>query len=207
MSMRILLSLFLALPLSAQFQRFTFGVTGGVPLGRLTQYSSDESKRYTFGLSVEAALNENVSLLFNPLYKRTGVSYQFGPVPTLFPPQILENVTRIRAHSFELPLIGKYTFGRASRSWRPFLGAGFAFQTAQQTIKTRQILLENEQRRSFESRHDFRTNFDVGAVFSAGVTFRKGRFQYGPELRFTRWGAPGDTHPRNQAQALFQIRF
>src|SRR5262245_14801968 len=77
-----LLFLLVSIPLAAQTERFSFGVTGGVPFGRMTSrvpFGPDESRRYTAGLNAEAYLNDHVSLNFNPLYKRTGA--RFGLVP------------------------------------------------------------------------------------------------------------------------------
>src|SRR5438045_4070089 len=136
--MRSLLCLFVCLPLAAQTRPFFFGLTGGIPFGRITSsvpFGPDESRRYTFGITLGAALNEHISVEFNPLYRRTGE--RFGLVPGFFPfifdgatQQVLANTGHVRGHSLELPVIGKYTFREAGKAWRPFAGAGFAFQTS-----------------------------------------------------------------------------
>ena len=200
----------------AQTERFTFGVTGGVPFGRVTSsnpYGPDESKRYTVGLSFDAWLNEHVSLNFTPLYKRTGARY--GIVPNTYinigadTQRIYENYGQVRGHSLELPVIGKYTFRPASKTWRPFFGAGFAFQTAFETVENRVVVRDanggNQQ--TIDAKYDRRTPWDVGAVAATGLSIRHGRIEYLPELRVTRWGNPNTGHGRTQGQFLFSIRF
>src|SRR5437764_4662711 len=84
--MRSLLFLLVCLPLAAQTRSFFSGLTGGIPFGRITSsvpFGPDEPRRYTFGVTLGAALNEHISVEFNPLYRRTGA--RFGRVPGCFP--------------------------------------------------------------------------------------------------------------------------
>lgn len=211
------LTLFLAaaLNLAAQSQRFSFGFTGGVPLttpGPSDSFFHNESRRYTLGVTFELFLNDQISLNLNPLYKRTGSSLSWNFPSVSEPgtvPQALAASSRIRNHSIELPVIGKYTFRPAGVSWRPFAGAGFALQKAHQDSQDRNVVWfpDPGQTRVAEGASDRWTSMDVGAVFASGVNFRRGRFTFAPELRYTRWGASNATHRRNQAEALFSIRF
>jgi hypothetical protein len=178
------------------------------------EHLPDQSPPYTFGVAVEPTLNEHISVLFNPLYRRTGV--RFGLVPNSLPiltdpdsQQILENSGQVRSNSFQFPVIGKYTFRPAAKTWRPLAGAGFAFQTSWQSIENRVVLRDNalDTTWTIDAKYSNRTPFDVGAVFSTGVNLRHGRFRYAPELRFTRWGSPNTSHGRSQFDALFSVRF
>ena len=208
--------LMVCFPLAAQMEHFSFGLTGGVPLNRSTAtipFGPDESRPYTFGVALEASLDDRISVLFNPLYRRTGARYGYVPnsLAILSDPTVtwLENTGQIRSNSFQFPVIGRYTFRRTARSWKPFAGGGFAFQTSWQTIQNRIVYFDNiaNTTRTIDSKYNSRTPFDVGAVFSTGLVIRRGRFRYTPELRFTRWGRPDTGHSRSQFDALVSFRF
>lgn len=169
-------------------------------------FSQVDPGRFTGGLSFEAYLNEHVSLDFNPLFQRSRneqfVLQQFGT-------QTVQTNTSSENYSINLPVMGKYTFGDAGRSWRPFAGAGFAFQTAWQANRRESIFRDaagNEVQRSSTS-FDTWARYDVGAVFTAGIRLGTGRVQYVPELRYTRWGGGNPTHARNQPEFLVTVRF
>ena len=214
--MRLIFFLLLSIPALAQWKHLSLGVTGGVPFNRMTSsvpFGPDESKRYTVGITIEAKLNEHVSVNFNPLYKRTGV--RFGLLPNtnlvlLEGDQLVASSSQVRSHSLELPVIGKYTFRSGDRKVRPFLGAGFSFQTAWQRYDTN-ILIRNAARATQSTilmSDRFRTPFDVGAVASAGVNIRQGWVTVAPEIRFTRYAdAYSLTHRRSQTEFLLSLRF
>jgi hypothetical protein len=198
------------MPVVAQDQRFSFGVTAGLPLDKTTSNmgsSRVDNNRFTFGVSIEGYLNEHLSVDFNPLYKRTTSYFSnttFSGVGNTLSVVFLEQASK--NHSLELPVIGKYTFREKGKRWRPFVGAGFAFQTAWQTDRTlsqfggaNSGLLANQ--------GDKRTPFDAGAVFSAGLRMGKGRFQVVPELRYTRWGVGNLAHHQDQPEFLLTFRF
>jgi hypothetical protein len=197
--------------------RFSFGVTGGVPLGRMTAWNSalshDESRRYTFGPSVDLSLTDKLSITVNPLYKRLGNTWSGGislidPGPDIAF-QYSNRFVSSRAHSLELPVIGKYHFGDGERRWRPFVGAGFAFQTAwmkeSSELVTRDKATGELSFQSFTSER--RTSTDTGVVASAGLSFRQGPLVFLPEIRYTRWGSASSARDRHQADALLTIRF
>ena len=207
--MRLFCFFMLTLPLAAQTSRFTLGITGGVPLGSITSSAGrEESKRYTFGPLLEISFTEHITVAVNPLYKRTG--WSFPPYSGVTPEvEFRFDGTRSRSHSLELPVIGKYSFGAANRRWRPFLGSGFAFQAAWQRTETRGSLrnLETNMVQSLDLGSELRTPTDVGAVASAGISLRRGRFAFVPEIRYKRWGSSSSARSRHQADFLFSIRF
>ncbi len=214
--MRLISIFLLSLPLLAQWNHVSLGVTGGVPLNRMTTsvpFGPDESKRYTFGITVETSLNEHVSVNFNPLYKRTGIRYGLLPgisYPFSTEEQLVQSSASVRSHSLELPVIGKCTFRGGDRRIRPFLGAGFSFQTAWQHTDNSLLLRSNATNatRTLLVTDEFRTAFDVGAVASAGVNVKQGWATLAPELRYTRWGdAYSFNHRRSQLEFLLSLRF
>jgi hypothetical protein len=224
--------LLLSLPLVAQERRFTFGITGGVPLGSLRAQGygptgngdaapvSIGQERYTAGLSFEAYFNDHLSVDFNPLYRRStaqafsshqaGVIINPGATPTV---QYIDESLTTQNYSIQMPVVGKYTFRDAGETWRPFVGAGFGFQTAwqnnRQTTSISQVTPPGPLS-VFDSKatsYDSWATFDSGAVFSAGVRLSTGRFQFVPEFRYTRWGAANNTQGRNAPEILVTFRF
>jgi hypothetical protein len=206
--------------LSAQAPYFSFGLSGGVPLSRGTgsiPYGPDQSPRYTLGLNLEASFTDHISVVFNPNYRRTGVDYGIvpgsvlsaGSVIVILAQPLVANSGTVRSNSLELPVIGRYTFQRPSEKVRPFAGAGFALQTAWQTVHNTVTLADQTSNttQTYNSLTTNRTAFDTGVVVSAGAVVRQGRFRYLPELRFTRWGNANTSHFRSQLEALFSVRF
>jgi outer membrane protein W len=107
-------------------------------------------------------------------------------------------------------VIGKYTFRDGDRKLRPFLGAGFAFRTSWQETRNELTLRDTTTglERTVRSLNRYRTQFEVGAVASAGVNLKRGRFLLAPELRYTRWGTAYNLdRNRNQAEFLLSVRF
>ena len=197
-------------------ERVSLGVTGGVPLGRVTPGHSvdkEESRRYTLGPSVDLSLTGKWSVTVNPLYKRTGSTvaypaYFFDPGPDSAV-QFGNQPSRMRSHSLELPVIGKYQFGRDHSRWRPFVGTGFAFQTAWQEASNRYVTRAKDTGALtfFDNTFSRRTATDTGVILSTGLTFRRGPLQFSPEIRYTRWGSASPARNRHQADALLTIRF
>jgi Outer membrane protein beta-barrel domain len=213
--------LLIAAPLAGQVSgsRFSFGVTGGVPLGRMTpKYAfHDESRRYTVGPTVDVSLSANFSVSAGLLYKRRGLSFGGGGNQSFFfdtpvdvPFQYTAIATGVRSHSLELPVLAKYHFGNQSRRWRPFAGTGFAFQTAFDSNVSSYFVRNKESGKVDFVRYkdsDRRRPTDTGVILSSGISFKKGPFEFSPELRYTRWGSSGSSRNRHQADALLTIRF
>jgi hypothetical protein len=186
----------------------------------LAPYDADTSRRYTVGPSVEFAVTDHFSVQFNPLYRRfrSDLPFHITTSPTLF--QTSTGITstgtqtigygyRTSTNAWELPLIAKYYFGRPDSSWRFFAGTGYSFALGWQRTKGTQ---------SFQTSQDpsvsivpidfsYRTPTQVGAVFSEGVSWQKGRWALAPELRYTRWGNSGGPRHRNQFDLLVTLRF
>lgn len=215
--MRILLTLIL----SSSFlcaQDVSFGVKGGwvgpEAYSGIGQRFSDESKQYTFGPSVEVQLPWGLAAEFDVLYRRIGFDrMQFdGGGSTLFN-------DRQRSNNWEFPLLAKYG-PRSFRGARPYVLAGWSTR-----------LVNNQDLFSLRSVPNFgngtwnifdSTTYRVphvtvhGVVAGAGVEFRKARFRFTPEFRYTRWnqffGNPtslrfhyGSTP--DQFQVLFGVSF
>lgn len=216
--MRLFLFL-LAAPLAfAQSERISFGLTGGGALTRPTSknpFVPDESRRYILGPDVRFALTENVSLRFNPLYRRLGQTLGgvLGEVPLRPNEEFIGGVTRLRGNTIELPVLGQYHFGGANRKWRPFAGAGFSFQRTFGQRQKNAFQVRNTETGSIQTAESYPARpsvSEVGAVFATGIEFKWKRLRYSPEFRYSLW--PGSTPApfrasRGQFDALFSIRF
>ena len=165
-------------------QTYSFGVKGG---GFFTDPAerADDSSKYVVGPMAEIGFGPRVAVEVNPLYSRFGTSLSTG---------------RVRGHSVEFPVLGKYYFADREGAVRPFVSSGFAF---------RNIWFDGlRSNRGLSGRRVNSTEPAVGAVFGGGASFRASIFRFSPEARYTRWG--GFNYPAtnvNQVQALLGISF
>jgi hypothetical protein len=194
----------------AQDRPFTFGFTAGAPLTKGVNFGNDESRRYTLGILGEYRFTDHISVQVNPLYRRTGTSSFFrGSFITGPNTEILTGATRDRSHNLDLPVLGKYYFGAPTRSWRPFLGAGFSLNTAWREFEVNQLERNTAtgETKSSVIRSSSRVRLDTGAVAAAGVDFRVPRVHIAPEFRYTFHGGYTEANRRrNQVDFLVSFR-
>jgi len=199
---------------SPLFDRFSFGVTGGVVL-RGDGYTA-KADRFTLGPSIEFAATRHISVQFNPLYKRLDSDsiIFFGTTPFVTVGQlgITTNTVLLTSHTrtnaWEFPILGKYYFPAPERPFRPFVAAGYSIATGWQNIRGTQLhqTVADGSLQVSTINVDFRTRAEHGAVVGAGVLWHKGRFGVSPELRYTYWGH-SDERTRNQLDFLLNFRF
>jgi hypothetical protein len=210
--MRTLLTLILLTsPALAQFQRLSFGVTGGVPLnehGFRPPLLLNESRRYTVGPSFEFRFTDHIAAQFNPLYKRLGYGFTLpDPVTGANVNSLL--LARSRQHAWELPILGKYYFGNVENSWRLFAAGGVSLSTGTERGNSSVSFPAPDTGdavvTSFESSDRIRTH--AGPVAAVGLLWRKGRFGLAPEFRYTYWGSRHGLRPINQMDFLLTLRF
>ena len=234
MLLAVSLMLPLAAQTSSLFGRLSVGVTGGLPLNSTQQqnygilysgffvngvstrtstlrpYGGDTSRRYTVGPNMEFAVTDHFSVQFNPLYRR--FRYELPVYTTTFQTTTATETTsygyRTVTNALEFPLIAKYYFGSPDASWRFFAGTGYSIAAGWQNTRGIQTIFTSSTTPAlvpFSS--SYRTPTQVGAVFSEGASWKKGRWTLAPELRYTRWGnGYGDRH-QNQFDLLLNVRF
>jgi opacity protein-like surface antigen len=157
----------------------------------------DESRNYTVGPTVEFHLPRNFGIETGFLYKRIGTSSDFHF-------DAYRALTRSRANSFEIPVVGKY-YVRPSAGWSPYLGLGVALRRAWQTTDSS---ITGPSDLPFPTGNFQRSDlsaFGAGAVGAAGVQFRHGRWKVSPEFRYTRWSMESQVIPRNPNQVEFLV--
>ena len=175
--------LFLVCVPLAGAQTLSFGVKGG---GFFTDPAegSDQGRKYVVGPAVEIGIGARAGLEVNALYSRFGTAV----------------AGRVRGHSVEFPVLGKFYFADRSTPVRPWASSGFAFRNI--------WFDEGRSGRGTGNRLINSTEPAVGAVVAGGVAFRMGFLRLAPEIRYTRWG--GYNYPAtnpNQVQALVGITF
>ncbi len=200
------LALFLVI-LPAFPQKLDFGLKTGVPLTDAFKhglaaplsprtYTSD-TRRYTFGPTVELRLPLGIGIEFDALYKRLGYdSSILSPAAT----------AETRANSWEFPLLVK--FRSPGILFRPFVDGGFSFRTLTGVKQFVTGLAGGNTPPELRDKNS--KGYVIGAGFEIGPPFVK----FSPEFRFTRWGSENfrDTlnllrTNQNQADFLIGITF
>ena len=177
--------------------------------GSVNPSTSIHWDRYVVGVSFEAYLNDHISVEFNPLHRRTTANQEIAIANSITGVTSLVN-TGYENYVIDLPVIGKYTFRDVDANWRPYVGAGFAFNTALQTVSKQTTPFPPPaagQNNNITNQYNQWAPWDTGAVFNAGVRYRLGWAEISPELRYTRWGGANVTHSRNQPEFLLSVRF
>jgi hypothetical protein len=198
------------LPALAQTPRFSVGAVGGVRLSSgAPEGTHDESPVYTVGAAFEVSFGDHLAAEVNALYQRFGsssVDYisSFGlpgnPVALIF-------LERLRANSIDVPILGKYYFGRRNLRGRFFVATGYSFQREWITTTSAvEQVVPNSGVGVFAGSIPGTPTL-VGAVFGAGVARKMGPLTVMPAFRYTHWGARSDGASRNQLEILLSPSF
>ena len=127
-----LLLMFFATFLSAQAtlygKKLSIGITGGVALTDLMgEVISSEAKRYTVGPILEIRLPASFAAEISALYRRTGFTSE--GIVILTPTTI-----RVRANSWDFPLLVKYYVACQSAFARPYISGLLAIVLEQEHL-------------------------------------------------------------------------
>lgn len=184
--MRILV-LLLALSLGTVYgQVFSVGVKAGVPAtdafetartGTISYLSN--TKRYTFGPTVEVHLPLGFSVEADALYKRIGYESFTSPV--------IGNSSHqaTTGNSWEIPVLVKYRFFKGPL--RPFVDGGISSRHVDGTTNIDIFNLPTITHLK-ASPSELANSWTAGVVFGGGLDFGIKRLHITPELRYTRWG-------------------
>src|SRR5579872_4430580 len=178
--MRLSLALFL-LSIPCLSQPVTVGIKGAARLtSNLEGDAGSESKFYLVGPAIEVALPYHFALEAGALYSRFGYS---STTYGLLGEQYTE---RVRANSWEFPLLAKYRF--TGTRGRPFLAIGYAPRIARARFDDSgfNVSFNTSLRSPFSS--SYGASFDTGhaVVAGAGLVFQKGHLRLVPEVRYLR---------------------
>ena len=192
---------------AAPAQTVSFGVKGGIPLIAPNTWN-DESRPYIIGPSVEVRLPAGFAIEADALYRRIGNSFAYSFITGTATGSY---TSRVRGNSWEFPLLAKYYFHFKQSGWQPFVGTGYAFRTihyhddSYYSIPSGTNLVGIAPSGPVSS--NYGSSLEVGAVISAGVRYRIGRFALLPEVRYTRWGGTENGMRRNEANVMLGINF
>jgi hypothetical protein len=167
----------------------------------------DESRRYTLGPAFEASFGGHLAAEVDALYKRFGSSDVFrlsSGLPDVIPAAWLS--TRGRAHSVEIPILGKYYFEGRNSPGRFFVATGYSFHRSW-TTNTSEVLQSDSYVEIHGANIGGSVPTEVGAAFGAGWARKTGPLTIQPAFRYTHWGARFDAASRNQVEILLGIWF
>ena len=203
--LRVLSLVFLSC-VSGQAQRVSFGVKGGLTgMNGFSGFATNsETRAYTLGPMVEVKLPRSLAIEADVLYRRMGytssVSY-FG----------LTDITRMRAHAWDVAALLKYSGSRGAV--RPYLAAGVALRRFSGVAGTRQTFGHLpysgtivDTTSPLEAKYLLERD-PVGLAAGAGLQFKTGRLRIGPEVRYTRWLSRAVDEPGSQYSGGFHPLF
>ena len=183
----VALSFFFTQHLSAQ--SLSFGVKAGVPATDAIEGSFGshaEAPRYTVGPMVELGLPFSFGVEVNALYRRTGYSTS----DTVFG---VTNLTRVRANTWEFPILLKYYLPGVPLL-RPYVSGGYVgrrlFSASGQSHAFGRDSISGtviDQTFKLDTRFLVRENPTHGVAIAAGLRLRLRPLKLAPEVRYTRW--------------------
>src|SRR4051812_21640542 len=157
-------------------QVLSVGVKGGIPVTDVVEGGrsvNSEAPPYTVGPTVQVKLPFSLTLEVDALYRRTGYS-AFSTVSG--------NAVRVRANSWEFPILVKYYLPGYKLPVRPYAAGGYVprHTSGIQTSVVGASSLTGQ-------RVGFRDDLTHGLAVGGGVDVRAGRLSIGPEIRYTYW--------------------
>jgi len=184
-NVRLLLIFFAAL-LSTQIaksgERFSVGVSGGAALtdlmGRVT--GSSEAKHWTVGPIGEIRLPPCFALEVSGLYRRTGFTSEFYVIGS--------TISRVRANSWEFPMLAKYYVVRQGAFARPYISGGYVLRYLSNARGTEvSVSLPGLPTHINYSEYWLHSNPSQGLAVGGGVSFKAGPVRMAPGIRYTAW--------------------
>ena len=179
---------FLAALLSIQTamsgEQWSAGISGGAALTDLMDRMSghSEAKRFTVGPILEIRLPPWFAAEFSALYRRVGFTSQaMGGIQS--------ETSRVRANSWEFPMLFKYYVGGRSAVARPYVSGGYVLRflsNAQQTAY-RSPIPGLPPPPIYHGGYRLDSNPSHGLAIGGGVSFKAWRIHIAPEIRYTGW--------------------
>ena len=188
-------------PLTAYFDTGTAPVRGGT-----LDYSSD-TRRYTFGPTLELRFNTGISLEVDALYKR----FNYTRVENTSVSGVVTNSSvTVDGNSWDIPVMMKY---RWPQRVAPFVAGGFVMRYLQ-AGRARGVSTVQTAQGTTTTQIDTEESFPLfvpGATIAGGIEIGSGRIRLIPEVRYSRWRATSISGPLqlrpNQAELLFGVVF
>jgi hypothetical protein len=200
-------------------EQWSAGISGGAALtdlmGRISGYRMSgysEAKRYTVGPVLEIRLPASFAAEFSALYRRAGFTFQYMAS--------IQNVTsRVRANSWEFPMIFKYYMGGRNAVARPYVSGGYVlrFLSNAQQARYTSPLPGFPPPPIYHGAYWLDSNPSQGMAIGGGLSLKAGPIHIAPEIRYTGWfTVPFDTYgshgftvqsARDQVDLLVAVTF
>ena len=205
--MRHFLPLFFAAALTAQAQRFSFGVKAGAPVTAALPYDSSpysivDTGRWTVGPTAEVRLFSHLSVEADALFRgyrslssgggfivagASVVTSQTVPVSATF---------RQNTKEWDFPMLLKYRF--QAGKMHPFVDAGFEFAHASSDFTNSFSCIGSADTCSAAGIGSFITSLNKysssvnrkGPAAGVGIEFKFGKVRISPEVRYTKLTRP-----------------
>ena len=146
------------------------------------------AKRYTVGPMIEIGLPFSFAFEADALYRRTGYNAIAGGLGT-------DSTTRLRANTWDFPLLAKYYFKPRIGPVRLYATGGYVvrylsgFDISIHTLGVEPVTGKpiDFTFHTSSSQYYVRDNPASGFVAGGGARLHVGRFAVAPEVRYTRW--------------------
>ncbi|MBS1827110.1 MAG: outer membrane beta-barrel protein [Acidobacteria bacterium] len=187
--------------------------SGSVQNGQNITVTAGDGQRYIFGPTFEVGIRDHFAIEFSPTFRREGATFYSNAFSTVIPGlpvggvALLSQFNRFTTSTWDLPVLGKYYFGKREARIRPFLGVGVSAARHNRSAETYSQLQTDGGERRAQAFRNQSVNWGIGPVAGAGVSIRSGRFSIVPEFRYLRDGKQGYPGVRDRAEIFLGFRF
>jgi hypothetical protein len=198
-----ILPLFFAAALTAQAQRFSFGVKAGVPVTDAlpydnSPYSMVDTGRWTVGPTAEVRLFSHLSFEADALFRgyrsqSSGGSYILAGGFVLLNQAVVSGFFRQDTKEWDFPLLLKYRF--QAGTMHPFVDAGLQYAHKSSDLTTSFSCLAGPDICAAAgvaySQHSSSSSVSsLGPAAGVGMEFKFGKVKISPEVRYTKLTRP-----------------
>jgi hypothetical protein len=169
---------------SLHAQLVSVGVKAGVPVTDVVEGNvgvHSEARPYTVGPMVQLRLPFSFAVEVDALYKRTGYSSFAATTGAA------GTALRVRANSWEFPMLLKYYLPGYESRVRPYAEVGYVPRRIS-GVQANFSNLATGVTDTLNSASVLREDLTHGVAVGGGLEVRAGRLRVAPEVRYTHWG-------------------
>jgi hypothetical protein len=182
----IFLAAFFSTQAAISRERFSAGISGGAALtdlvGQISGHS--EAKHWTVGPILEFRLPASFAAEFSRLYRRTGFTSESAAI-------VDASTSRVRANSWECPMLLKYYVGGQGAVARLYFSGGYVLRVLSDAHATRYVpsppIPNPPPPATYTSAYGLHSNPSQGMAIGGGMSFKAGPIRIAPEIRYTSW--------------------
>ena len=187
--------------------------SGSIANGQSISVSAGDGQRYVFGPTFEVGIRDHFAIEFSPTYRREGATFYsnvFGALNLALPSgavALISQFHRSTSSTWDLPILGKYYFGKREARIRPFLGIGVSAARHNGSMETYSQVRTGSGEGQAQLFRNQSVDWGIGPVAGGGVSIRSGRFSIVPEFRYVRDGKFRYPGVRDRAEIFLGFRF